>query len=230
MRSGKRLHQKVLLDEAWPGGLQSRAEASQVPTSREESGVTTHALAAPFRSGSHVDWDDALDVSSFYGRAWELDLLAQWVVQERCRVVSVLGQGGIGKSALATRVMHRVAQDFDVVIWRSLRDVPNCEALLDDCLQVLAPQGLSDASASLESRQSLLLDCLRTRRALLVYDNLESFLEEGQESGRMRADYEGFSRVLRRVAETEHQSCWLPRRASSCWPKRRLLRSPSWPM
>jgi len=54
-------------------------------------------------------------------------------------VVSVLGLGGIGKSALATRIMHRVSEHFEVVIWRSLRDAPPCEALLDECLQVLAP-------------------------------------------------------------------------------------------
>ena len=53
------------------------------------------------------------------------------------------------------------------------------------------------------------MECLRSRRVLLVYDNLESFLEEGEDSGRMRAGYEGFSRVLRRVAETEHRSCLL---------------------
>ena len=53
-----------------------------------------------------------------------------------------------------------------------LRDVPTCEALLDDSLQVLAPQALRTVSASIESRQSLLLDCLRSRRVLLVYDNL----------------------------------------------------------
>src|SRR6266699_736590 len=205
-------HQKVLLDEVWLGGLQSRAAAPQVSTSREESGVTApppDALAVPFRSGPRVDWGDALDVSSFYGRAWELDLLSTWVIEERCRVVSVLGQGGIGKSALATQVMHRVAEDFEVVIWRSLRDVPSCEALLDDCLQVLAPQALFDASASLESRQNLLVDCLRSRRVLLVYDNLESFLQEGKDGGRVRVGYEGFARVLWRVAQTEHQSCWL---------------------
>ena len=50
---------------------------------------------------------------------------------------------------------------------------------------------------------------MRNRRVLLVYDNLESFLEEGEDSGHMRAGYEGFARVLRRVAETEHQSCLL---------------------
>src|SRR5713101_8108822 len=202
-------HQKVLLDEAWLGGLQSHAEASQVSKSREESDVTVHAPASPPRSGRRIDWGEAPAVGSFYGRAWELDLLSGWVVQERCRVVSVLGQGGIGKSALATKVMHRVAEGFEVVIWRSLRDVPSCEALLESCLQVLAPQALRDISASPERRQDLLLECLRSRRVLLVFDNLESFLEEGEDSGRMRAGYEGFSRVLRRVAETEHQSCML---------------------
>ncbi|HEX6553860.1 MAG TPA: NB-ARC domain-containing protein [Ktedonobacteraceae bacterium] len=204
--------QKVLLDEAWLGGLLSQIQAPPVSQPGEETSVTApppDALASPSRGVPHVDWGDAPDVASFYGREWELDLLSEWVVQERCRVVSVLGQGGIGKSALATQVMHRVVDDFEVVIWRSLRDVPTCEALLDSCLQVLAPQALRTVSASLESRQSLLLDCLRSRRVLLVYDNLESFLEEGEDTGRMRAGYEGFARVLRRVAETEHQSCWL---------------------
>jgi WD40 repeat protein/transcriptional regulator with XRE-family HTH domain len=201
--------QKVLLDEAWLGGLLSHLQAPPASQPGEETSVTAHALASPSRGGPRVDWGDALAVTSFYGREWELDLLSEWVVGERCRVVSVLGQGGIGKSVLATQVMHRVAEGFEVVIWRSLRDVPTCEALLDSCLQVLAPQALSDVPASLESRQDLLLECLRSRRVLLVYDNLESFLEEGEDTGRMRAGYEGFARVLRRVAETEHQSCLL---------------------
>ncbi len=201
--------QKVLLDEAWLGGLLSGIQAPPASQHEEETVVTAHALASPSREERRIEWGNAPDVLSFYGREWEQDLLSEWVVEERCRVVSVLGQGGIGKSALATKVMHRVAEDFEVVIWRSLRDVPSCEALLDDCLQVLAPQALRDASSNLESRQDLLLECLRSRRILLVYDNLESVLEEGEDSGRMRAGYEGFSRVLRRVAETEHQSCLL---------------------
>ncbi len=201
--------QKVLLDEVWLDGLLSHLQAPPASQAGEETAVPAHALAAPSRCEPRLDWDDALAETLFYGRQRELDLLSEWVIEERCRVVSVLGQGGIGKSALATQVMHRVAEGFEVVIWRSLRDVASCEALLDDCLQVLAPQELGGISSSLESRQGLLLECLRSRRVLLVYDNLESFLEEGEESGHMRPGYEGFARVLRRVAETEHQSCWL---------------------
>jgi len=201
--------QKVLLDEVWLDGLLSHLQAPPASQAGEETAVPAHALAAPSRCEPRLDWDDALAETLFYGRQRELDLLSEWVIEERCRVVSVLGQGGIGKSALATQVMHRVAEGFEVVIWRSLRDVASCEALLDDCLQVLAPQELGGISSSLESRQGLLLECLRSRRVLLVYDNLESFLEEGEESGHMRPGYEGFARVLRRVAETEHQSCLL---------------------
>lgn len=202
-------HQKVLLDETWLGGLLSHAQTSSVPQQEEEIRVTPRTLAFPARNEPRVDWDDTPDVANFYGREREQDLLSAWVVEEHCRVVSVLGQGGIGKSALATKVMHREAEHFEVVIWRSLRDVPTCEALLDSCLQVLAPQTLSDTSVSPEKRQNLLLECLRHKRVLLVYDNLESFLEEGEESGRMRTGYEGFSQVLRRIAETEHRSCLL---------------------
>jgi WD40 repeat protein/DNA-binding CsgD family transcriptional regulator len=42
-----------------------------------------------------------------------------------------------------------------------------------------------------------------------VLDNLEMLLAEGEGTGRMRAGYEDYGRLLRRVAETAHQSCLL---------------------
>src|SRR5438270_617187 len=119
----------------------------------------------------------------------ELATLEQWVVQERCRMVSLWGMGGIGKSALAVHVMHRLADQFDVVIFRSLRDAPCCEALLEACLQVLAPESLARLSQGLERRLHLLLEHLREQRVLLVLDNLESLLEEGEVRGHLRPDY-----------------------------------------
>jgi len=184
------VRQKVLLDERWLHGLLGEQRPRLAPRPR-------------------VDWGEALVVPSFYGRERELALLSEWVVQERCRVVSVLGMGGIGKSALAVRVMHRVAAHFEVVLWRSLRDAPACEALLDECLQVLAPQPLREVPANLERRLGLLLEYLRDQRALLVLDNLEVLLAEGEGTGHIRAGYEDFGRLLRRVAETKHQSCLL---------------------
>src|SRR5712691_10662310 len=159
----KAARQKVLLDERWLQellGTQRPQLASVPPGPVEQTGSSEQvgaALPQPAR-GPRVDWGDALDVPSFYGREEELATLEQWVVQERCRVVSVLGMGGIGKSALAVSLMHQVAAQFAVVIWRSLRDAPGCSALVDDCLQVLAQQQLREVPTSLERGLVLLLE------------------------------------------------------------------------
>src|SRR2546421_1542493 len=199
---------KMPLDEAWLAELLPGAQAPPASQPDEETPRTSQALAPP-EGGPRVDWGDALVVTTFYGREWELNLLTSWIVEERCRVVSVLGLGGIGKSALSIRMMHRVAEHFEVVIWRSLREAPTCEGLLGECLQVLVPQALRDVSVSLERRLDLLLETLRATRVLLVHDNLEALLEEGQSMGHMRAGYEGYAQLLRRIAGTEHQSCLL---------------------
>jgi hypothetical protein len=148
-------------------------------------------------------------VPSFYDREPELATLARWVVEEGCRLVSALGMGGIGKSALAVRAMRQLAGHFEVVLFRSLRDAPSCEALLESYLAVLAPESLALLPQSLERRLSLLLLELRSRRVLLVLDNLEVLLEEGEVLGRLRPGFEAYGHLLRQVAQTAHQSCLL---------------------
>src|SRR5260221_2404659 len=170
----KAARQKVLLDEPWPSTLrvhQLPPLTLLAPLPVEQTRGIDHLLAPPAAGGPRVDWGDALAVPTFYGRERELALLAPWVVEEGCRVVSVLGLGGIGKSALVVSAMHQLGAHFHVVLFRSLRDAPSCEALLDDCLQVLAQQPLDLSPASLESRISRLLETLRSSRVLLVLDN-----------------------------------------------------------
>ena len=203
--------QKMLLDEQWLSTLLGRSPPSRSLVARLSVVPVPAQPAVPVREalGPRVEWGDALDVHSFYGREQELATLSRWMVQERCRVVSVVGLGGIGKSALVISAMHQLADHFQVVIFRSLRDAPSCDALLEGCLQVLAPESLAQAPQSLERRLSLLLEELRSRRVLLVLDNLESLLSEGEVLGRLRPGFEAYGRLLRQVAQTAHQSCLL---------------------
>jgi WD40 repeat protein/transcriptional regulator with XRE-family HTH domain len=201
-------HQKVMLDEAWLSALLTQPPSPPAPRPVEELRSPVPVLAPP-AGGPRVDWGEALDVASFYGREGELATLTQWILQERCRVISVLGLGGMGKSALATRAMRQMAVHFQVVLFRSLRDAPACETLVEDCLKVLAPQPLHLAPTDLEERLSLLLEHLREQRVLLVLDNLESLLLEGEVRGHLRPDYQDYARLLRQVAQMAHQSCLL---------------------
>src|SRR5205823_2120907 len=187
-----------------PTGLGLASQPGQSPPSIEPL-----ASRAPAVSGPRVDWGDALDVPSFYGRQGELTTLAGWVVQEHCRVVSVLGMGGMGKSALVTSAMRQLASHFQVVLFRSLRDAPSCESLLESCLQVLSPESLVRESQGLSARLRLLLEQLRSTRVLLVLDNLESLLQAGEVRGRLRPGFEAYGHLLQQVAQSGHHSCLL---------------------
>ncbi len=198
---------RVALDEIWLTRLlQTPPESPPAPTASPQAPVAGAESPGP---GPHVDWGDAPEGPSFYGRESELALLTDWLLEQRCRVVSILGMGGMGKSALAVTLMRRMADQFDAVIWRSLRDTPLCEPLLDELLRILSGDHLTTAPDSLERRLTLLFEYLRTRRVLLVLDNLESVMEEAEGSGRVLPGYEGYGRLLRRAAETRHSSCVL---------------------
>ncbi|OKH32716.1 hypothetical protein NIES2119_25150 [[Phormidium ambiguum] IAM M-71] len=163
------------------------------------------------------DWGDAPDVSVFYGRQVELSTVRQWVVEENCRLVTLLGMGGIGKTALSVKLAREIAQSREVeehsksnieyVIWRSLRNSPTVEEILTEIIQFLSQEQEINLPSNLEGRITRLLHYLRTSRCLLILDNAESILQAGDRTGRYRTGYEGYGQLLRSIAETSHQSC-----------------------
>src|SRR2546428_8644593 len=69
--------QKVLLDEAWLGGLLSHLQAPPASQPAEETSATAplpDALASASRGGPPPAWGAAPAVPSLYGREWELDM------------------------------------------------------------------------------------------------------------------------------------------------------------
>jgi WD40 repeat protein len=159
-----------------------------------------------------TDCGEAIDVSSFYGRTDELDLLQRWVVQDQCRSISLLGIGGIGKTALSVRLAEEIAAagtPIQLVVWRTLRNAPSLESLLADLIRVLSHDRVqeNDLPPDAAGRVSHLMEYLRSQRCLLVLDNVETILQSGKYSGDYQHKYEGYREFFRRIAQTPHQSC-----------------------
>lgn len=155
------------------------------------------------------DWSEAPDLGPFYGRETELATVTQWLGDASCRVVALVGIGGVGKTALAAQAIGRMAAQFELVIWRSLLNAPAVETVLRACVNTLSAQQLGEWPTSLDAQLDLLFTYLRQRRCLLVLDNLESILPGNETTAQARADYAGYGQLLLRLGQARHASVLL---------------------
>ncbi|HEY9851346.1 MAG TPA: NB-ARC domain-containing protein [Leptolyngbyaceae cyanobacterium] len=144
---------------------------------------------------SHIDWSEAPDIESFYGRDRELAQLEQWITKERCKLVTIVGIGGIGKTALILALADRIQGEFEYVIWRSLHYYPSVISLLDSILSKFDQPVEEDINKGAVQ----LINQLQKHRCLLILDSLETVLDKTEETNQ-------YAQLIQRLISSRHQS------------------------
>jgi transcriptional regulator with XRE-family HTH domain len=170
--------------------------------------AATRPVPVATRTGGHNAWGNAPDVERFVGRTPERVTLRHWVLDDRCRVIGVLGMGGIGKTLLATRLARDEEARFEHVYWRGLHNAPSFGDWLAGALGVLSPHDPA-LSAGEAQRIDRLLEVVHQSPSLLIIDNFETVLQTGERFGEYLPGCTGYGRLLKLLAETPHQSCVL---------------------
>ncbi|BAY20415.1 WD-40 repeat-containing protein [Calothrix sp. NIES-2100] len=169
-----------------------------------------------------LSWGEAPDVSLFRGRTEELATLKQWILNESptnkaipCRLLTLLGMGGIGKTWFSVKLTQQLQDQFDFVIWRSLSPRRPLKDLLSDLIAFLSNGQDTNLPDNLHGRMSWFIDYLQRHRCLLVLDGADAVLQEcaNQKSPcksciwfPQKGDQE-YREFFKRVGETAHQSC-----------------------
>ncbi|MBE9184820.1 ATPase [Microcoleus sp. LEGE 07076] len=208
----KRLHISIVSSTVEKNSVQignvnvcgDTSHSPKVPKTRSPFSTSTPENTQP---QIRQDLRDAPDISSFYGRTSELATLQQWILQERCRLVAILGISGIGKTDLALHILPLIQHQFDYVIWRSLGASPTLETTLKNLIKFLSNLSETELPVSTDELLSLLMEKLRSHRCLIILDDVQTILSSRQIAGNYRHEYDNYSTLFKRIGETCHNSC-----------------------
>jgi len=157
------------------------------------------------QKSNNQDWGEAPEINSLLGRETEIQELKNCISGDRCREICLWGMGGIGKTALAVKLAEQIQGDFDYLIWRSVKYIPPINQLLTDLCRFLPSVSLNSAIKVDELSQ--FIEILKQQRCLVIIDDFETTLQDGELVGIYRQGYEGYGNFLERVGSERHQSC-----------------------
>lgn len=112
----------------------------------------------------------------FIGRKNDIQQLTEQLLKPNIRWVSIVGVGGMGKSRLAIEVSQRLSDEFlNGVFFVGLSSASG----LDDVFAMLA-QALDLSLNSVKNVRQTLLNYLRDKELLIIFDNVETLLAQPQ--------------------------------------------------
>jgi len=160
---------------------------------------------------TYCDWGDAPSLEHFFGRFVESAQLQEWILEQQCRVIALLGMGGIGKTSLLLSVARKIEKvgTFELIFWRSLRHAPMLTDIVKEAIAFFSRQQQTHFPETEQELIMLLLSYMQAHRCLLILDNCETILKPGEGVGHYLDGYEGYGALFRLLAEAQHQSCLL---------------------
>ncbi|OCQ89346.1 hypothetical protein BCD64_26675 [Nostoc sp. MBR 210] len=176
---GDRIQQEIFIAICQAVGINDWQSIAEIPNADFEETST-----------QYLDWDEAPDVESFYGRNQELTQLEEWIVSDRCKLIIITGMAGIGKTALALALADYLQLKFDALIWKTLHFAPSLVSLLDGLLHTFKQTPVDDFSQD----TAKLIHHLQQRRYLLILDGLDESEKH-------------YHQFIQQLSRTHHQSC-----------------------
>lgn len=138
-----------------------------------EAALITALQAAPPMTNAHAYSPLPAAASPFVGRAQELTAIQRRLSDPQCRLLTLHGPGGIGKSRLALALAQQLAQQTQNVCFVQLASVDSLDAMIGAIAAALNFAFYADVPA-----QQQLQNYLREKQLLLVLDNFEQLVTD----------------------------------------------------
>ncbi|NET02502.1 MAG: AAA family ATPase [Sphaerospermopsis sp. SIO1G1] len=139
-------------------------------------------------------------ISQFYGRETELQTLSNWLINQNNRLISILGQPGIGKTTLVKYFIDINLSKFDVVIWKSIKLSHSLDNILTEILT------FTNYEYTENNKLTQFLNLLNHKKCLIIIDDIQEIFISGQFAGQYQPECKEYKTFFTKIVEIEHQS------------------------
>jgi NB-ARC domain. len=94
----------------------------------------------------HQDLSEMPELGTFYSRTSELHTLTTWILQQNCRLITLTGISGIGKTSLAVQLVKQIKHDFEYAVWCTLDEFPTIDKFQSNLRQLFSNSEKQDFS------------------------------------------------------------------------------------
>ncbi|MDQ2099885.1 MAG: NB-ARC domain-containing protein [Tychonema bourrellyi B0820] len=156
----------------------------------------------------HQDLSEMPELGTFYSRTHELQTLTTWILQQNCRLITLTGISGIGKTSLAVQLVQQIKHEFEYTVWCTLDEFPTIDKFQSNLRQLFSQSENPDSSPTNQKRLPL-IKYLQNHRCLVVLDDVHNLFCSGELAGKYKPDYEEYRSLLKQIEKLSHQSCFL---------------------
>ncbi|MEG4440647.1 NB-ARC domain-containing protein [Microcoleus sp. AT9_B5] len=190
------------------GNINFCTETLHPPTTPQNSPSTQTSNEDDTQQKPRLDLRDAPTLKTFYNYPNSpLTALETWILEQNCRLLTITGMAGTGKSAIARHLIPQIQTQFDRIIWLSLRTSGPLETTLKTLIQFLSNQPEINIPANTDDQLSILIETLRENRCLIILDDVQQILSSGQLAGNYKPGYENYGTLFKLIGEIPHNSC-----------------------
>jgi hypothetical protein len=176
-----------------------------IPNSHPQNQETSNRKQSQI---SHQDLSEMPNLGDFFDRTPELHTLTTWILQQRCRLITLTGISGIGKTTLAVQLVQQIKDEFDYAVWYTLDEFPTLEKFQSNLIQLFSHSEKQDSSPTNQKRLPL-IKYLQNHRCLIVLDDIHNLFCNGELTGKYKPESEGYRTLFKQIEKLSHQSCFM---------------------
>lgn len=107
-----------------------------------------------------------------------------------------------GKTILVKRFVDINLQQFEIIIWRSLKFPKSLELLINDLLNVCK----QEANGTIDDKLKQLFDIFTEKKCLIILDDVQNLFTDSEFAGQYQTEYKDYQNFFKIITEVEHQS------------------------